>query len=102
VSETKVINIVENVIGCKWSLLALSLIKQGVSRPGAMVRSVDGLTTKVLNERLTKMVRYGILDKRSYPEVPPRVEYEFTPFGERLVKILEEIEGLQGYYESNS
>jgi DNA-binding HxlR family transcriptional regulator len=46
---------VEQIVKCKWSLTVLALIRGGVNRPGAMVRAVPGLTTKVLNERLRKL-----------------------------------------------
>jgi DNA-binding HxlR family transcriptional regulator len=90
-----VARMVEEMVGCKWSVRLLALVRRGVCRPGAMERAIDGLTTKVLNERLAKMVRFGILEKRSYPEVPPRVEYALTEFGERFVVILDAIEDLQ-------
>ena len=91
---------VEDIVGCKWSLTTLDLIQKGINRPGAMVREVDGLSTKVLNERLSKMVRYGILEKISYPEIPPRVEYSFTDFGKRFCLILDDIKNLQQYLDS--
>lgn len=90
-----VARMVEDVVGCKWSLSVIHLVRSGVSRPGAMGRSVPGLTTKVLNERLRKLVRYGIVERIAYPEVPPRVEYRLTPFGERFGRILDRIEELQ-------
>jgi DNA-binding HxlR family transcriptional regulator len=86
---------VESIIGCKWSLAVLRLLRDGVRRPGAMRRRVDGLTTKVLNERLTKLVRFGIIEKRAFPEVPPRVEYHFTPFGRRFLAIIDAVEQVQ-------
>lgn len=86
---------VENIIGCKWSLTVLDMVRKGIDRPGAMERSVDGLTTKVLNERLRKLVRFGILEKKSYPEVPPRVEYKVTRFGKRFIRLLDEIDRLE-------
>ena len=70
---------VESIIGCKWSLTVLSLVRKGVCRPGEMEHAIDGLSGKVLNERLTKMVRFGILDKVSFAEVPPRVERAIVP-----------------------
>ena len=85
----------ENFIGCKWSVAVLGLVRQGICRPGAMEHAVDGLTAKVLNERLRKLVRYGILSKSSFPEVPPRVEYRLTPFGQRFTAILDQIDALQ-------
>lgn len=88
-------------MGCKWSLVVLQLVRQGVCRPGAMERSVDGLTTKVLNERLKKLVNYGILQRNAYPEIPPRVEYELTSFGKKFVSILDEIEELNQEVEKD-
>jgi DNA-binding HxlR family transcriptional regulator len=87
--------IVEDLVGCKWTLHVLSQVRAGVHRPGQLVRTADGLTTKVLNERLSKLVRYGVLDKVAYPEVPPRVEYHMTPFGTRLNTVLDAIDELQ-------
>jgi DNA-binding HxlR family transcriptional regulator len=86
---------VEDVVGCKWTLSILQLIRQQICRPGVMQRSVEGLSTKVLNERLRKLVQYGIIKKNSYPEVPPRVEYELSDFGKKFVKILDAIENLE-------
>ena len=87
--------IVEDIIRCKWSLTVLDLIYHGTNRPGAMVRETDGLTTKVLNERLTKLQRYGILERTVFPEKPPRVEYQFTQFGRKFLKIIDAINELQ-------
>jgi DNA-binding HxlR family transcriptional regulator len=86
---------VEAIYGCKWSLTVYQLLAGGINRPGEMVRSVDGLTTKVLNECLRKNVGFGILRRVAYGEVPPRVEYEVTPFGEKFIRILDELERLQ-------
>lgn len=86
---------VESIVGCKWSIHVLACVRRGVNRPGAIERSAPGLTAKVLSERLDKMLRFGILEKQSFPEVPPRVEYRFTPFGERFLTIIDEVERLQ-------
>lgn len=92
---TRISALVEDVIGCKWTLHVLAQVRAGVTRPGRLVRTAEGLTTKVLNERLAKLVRYGVLEKISYPEIPPRVEYRLTPLGERLNGILDAIDALQ-------
>ncbi len=85
---------VEDVVGCKWSLGVLAAVRNGVRRPGAIERSLPGLTTKVLNERLRKLVRFGLLEREVYPETPPRVEYRLTPFGARFAEVLDGIERL--------
>jgi DNA-binding HxlR family transcriptional regulator len=86
---------VEDIVGCKWSLAVLGAVRGGVRRPGAMEHAIDGLSKKVLNERLRKLVRFGILEKRAYPEIPPRVEYRLTRFGERFSVLMEGVDALQ-------
>ncbi|WP_231744367.1 winged helix-turn-helix transcriptional regulator [Stieleria neptunia] len=98
-SHPSVTEIFEQCVGCKWTLHVLSQIRQGVKRPGQLERTADGLTTKVLNERLVKLVRFGITEKNSFPEVPPRVEYSLTPFGLRFVEILDQVSQLQEEFD---
>ena len=86
---------VEDIVGCKWSLSVLKAVRNDLVRPGEIQRSIDGISTKVLNERFSKMLRYGILDKTVFPETPPRVEYSLTKFGKQFVAILDQIESLQ-------
>jgi DNA-binding HxlR family transcriptional regulator len=86
---------VETIFGCKWSLTVYQLLASGINRPGEMVRSVEGLSTKVLNDCLKKNTRFGILERIAFNEVPPRVEYRVTPFGTKFIRILDELEKLQ-------
>lgn len=90
---------VETIYGCKWSLTVYRLLASGINRPGEMVRHVEGLSTKVLNECLRKNVNFGIIKRMAYPEVPPRVEYKVTPFGRKFIRILDELEKLQSEIE---
>jgi DNA-binding HxlR family transcriptional regulator len=85
---------VEDIVGCKWSMTVLDMIDKGVNRPGAMVREQDGLTTKVLNERLRKLMKYQVIAKIEHPEVPPRVEYNYTEFGKKFLDIVKAIRKL--------
>ena len=96
----KTARMVEAIFGCKWSLTVYQLLESGIIRPGEMVRSVDGLTTKVLNDCLKRNTDFGILKRITYNEVPPRVEYKVTPFGNKFVRILDEIEKLQDEIEN--
>jgi DNA-binding HxlR family transcriptional regulator len=92
---TSVSRMVEDIVGCKWSLTVLSLITSGVTRPGAMQRRTDGLTAKVLNERLRKLLRFGIIEREVFAEVPPHVEYRLTAFGKRFSAVLAQIAELE-------
>jgi DNA-binding HxlR family transcriptional regulator len=94
-APTAVSHMVEEVVGCKWSVTVLALITTGVSRPGAMQRRVRGLTAKVLNERLKKLLRFGIIERQMFAEVPPRVEYRLTTFGKRFNSVIAQIATLE-------
>lgn len=84
----------EDVIGCKWSVSVLQAINDGVQRPGALERHIEGISTKVLSERLRKLTAYGLLTKHTRPELPPRTEYMLTKKGEKLMHILAQIRSL--------
>jgi len=86
---------VEDIVGCKWTLAVIAQVRAGTRRPGALEHSLPGLTAKVLNERLRKLQRFGILRRRQFAEIPPRVEYELTAFGTRFLTLLDEIDTLQ-------
>jgi DNA-binding HxlR family transcriptional regulator len=86
---------VETIVGCKWSLTVYQLLAHGINRPGEMVRQVEGLSTKVLNDCLRKNIEFGIIERIAYDESPPRVEYVVTSFGEKFVRILDALESLQ-------
>ncbi|PMG73602.1 HxlR family transcriptional regulator [Shewanella sp. 10N.286.51.B7] len=92
---------VETIYGCKWSLTVYQLLANGINRPGAMVNHVEGLTTKVLNQYLKRNVEFGILDRVTFSEIPPRVEYQVTSFGQKFLRILDELEKLQQELDAN-
>lgn len=101
-SRPTAVRMVEDIVGCKWSLAVLGMVNQGVRRPGAMEHAIPGLSKKVLNERLRKLVRFGILEKRTYAEVPPRVEYWLSAFGEKFSGLMEGVERLQDEIERSA
>lgn len=90
----RVARMVEDIVGCKWSLCVLDLVAEGVNRPGAMQKRIAGLSTKVLSERLRKLHRFGIVQRQVFAEVPPRVEYRLTQFGQRFNAVLTAIREL--------
>lgn len=91
-----VASMVESIVGCKWSVRLLQLCAEGNHRPSALLRACTGLSAKVMNERLRKMTRFGIMHRTVHGEKPPvEVEYRLTPFGRRFMGILEEVQRLQ-------
>jgi DNA-binding HxlR family transcriptional regulator len=74
-----------DVIGGKWKPLVLwALHAHGTQRFGELRRRVAGISEKVLMAHLREMEADGIVRRRAYAEVPPRVEYSLTPLGEDL------------------
>lgn len=87
---------VEDVIGCKWTVRLLWLLSDGLARPSQLLKACPGLSTKVMNERLRKLTRFGLLVRRVHGEKPPVVvEYRLTPLGRRFMRILAEAKKLQ-------
>ncbi|HRJ51544.1 MAG TPA: winged helix-turn-helix transcriptional regulator [Candidatus Thiothrix moscowensis] len=84
----------EDVVGCKWSVSVLQAIAEGISRPGALERHIDGISTKVLGERLRKLTAYGLLSRQVYPEIPPHTEYTLTDNGRKLAAIIAQLQRL--------
>jgi DNA-binding HxlR family transcriptional regulator len=87
--------LLEDVLGCKWSWSVLRAVHAGISRPGQLEKAIPGISTKVLNERLRKLVAHGVFEKTEFPEVPPHVEYGFTELGKKFFAILQQIETLE-------
>ena len=92
----------EDVVGCKWSVSVLQAVAVGISRPGALERYVKGISTKVLSERLRKLTRYGLLCKHVYAQVPLKTEYSLTPYGQKLIGIIDQIKLLDGEIKSSA
>jgi DNA-binding HxlR family transcriptional regulator len=90
-SEQSAYRCLEDVIGCKWSVSVLLALRDGVLRPGELERHIEGISTKVLNERLRKLLRYGLIAQQRFAESPPRTEYRLTPFGDELTALIERI-----------
>lgn len=95
-SGPSVAAMVESIIGCKWSVRLLDLLAGGYCRPSTLLRACPGLSAKVMNERLRKMMGFGIVRRVVFGEKPPiEVQYSLTPFGNRFIRILEEVRQLQ-------
>jgi DNA-binding HxlR family transcriptional regulator len=92
----------EDCFGCKWTIHLLTQIRCGINRPSTLVKTKKGLTTKVLNECLTRLVQFGVVEKLTYSELPPRVEYHLTSFGQEFAEILDQIEALQRKFKMGS
>src|SRR6266536_394600 len=79
------------IISGKWTLLLIRDLADGRCRFCELERSLEGISPRMLSLRLRALEAEGIVERRTYPEVPPRVEYRLTPKGEALVPLIEEM-----------
>jgi DNA-binding HxlR family transcriptional regulator len=78
-----------NTIGGKWTLLILRDLFVGTRRFGEIRTSLTGISPKTLTEKLRTLEQDGIVERKIFPEVPPRVEYSLTKRGKTLKKIFD-------------
>lgn len=72
----------------KWTTLVLGSLSSGTRRFQQLRRSVDGVSQKMLTQTLRSLERDGLVSRRAYATVPPRVEYSLTPLGQTLIEPL--------------
>jgi len=78
-----------NLIGGKWRLpIIWALSKNGPIRYNELKKSIDGITNMMLTQSLKELESYGIINRKQFMEVPPRVEYSLTNNGENLIPAL--------------
>ncbi len=80
------------LIGNKWKVLILRDLLTGKKRFGELKKSVGNVSQKVLTAQLRAMEENGLLTRKVYAEVPPRVEYSLTELGQSLKPILDSME----------
>jgi len=79
------------VIGNKWTALILRDLFSGPKRFCELEKSVGNINPSTLSQRLDDLEEYGIVTRKSYAEVPPRIEYTLTRKGEDLLPILQQM-----------
>ena len=80
------------LIGSKWSMLLMCILRGGPTRPGELARRTGGISQKMLTKTLRELERHGIVSRHDHGTVPPRVEYALTPLGESLSGLVGQIE----------
>ena len=77
------------LIGDKWKVLILRDLMPGTKRFGGLKKSIGSVSQKVLTAQLRDMEQSGLVNRKVYAEVPPRVEYSLTELGQSLKPILD-------------
>jgi len=78
-----------DLIGNKWKLLIMRELLTGTKRFNEMHKAITGISQKVLTENLRKMEEDGIIDRKVYAVVPPKVEYSLSELGDSLRPIID-------------
>jgi len=73
-----------SMIGGRWKIPLIFHLLNGAKRFSELARALDGVTQKMLTQQLREMERDGLVERKVFPEVPPRVEYSLTPLGKSL------------------
>ena len=89
-SECPVCRTAEVVCG-KWTLLLIRDLAAGSRRFCELERSLEGISPRTLSLRLRALEDEGVVERHTYPEVPPRVEYALTRKGEALVPLIDDM-----------
>ena len=79
------------VISGKWTLLVIRDLATGSKRFCELERSLEGISPRTLSLRLRALEEQGVVERHTYPEVPPRVEYALTDKGRALVPLIEDM-----------
>lgn len=77
------------LLGGKWTLLILFQLNGRVLRYGELRRTIPGISEKMLIKELNVLVEHKLVSKKSYHEIPPRVEYSLTELGLETMPIIE-------------
>jgi DNA-binding HxlR family transcriptional regulator len=76
------------IVSGKWTLLVLRDLAAGTCRFGELERSLTGISPRTLSQRLRTLEEEGVIERRQYAEMPPRVDYRLTPKGRALVPLI--------------
>ncbi len=78
-----------SVIGGRWKpVIIFNLLENDVLRFGELKKKINGITQRMLTNQLRELERDNIVDRKVYPEVPPKVEYSLTDYGRTLKPIM--------------
>ena len=90
------------LISSKWKVLIVRDLLASTKRFGELQRSVGNVSQKVLTAQLREMEEDGLVDRKVYPEVPPRVEYSLTELGRSLEPVLSALWNWGEAYQSKN
>ena len=80
-----------DIIGGKWKIMVLWTLKNKAKRFSDLKSEVGGITQKMLSQSLKELAEHGIITRKSFNEIPPRVEYKLTDTGKTLIPVIDSL-----------
>ena len=82
------LDLAKEVLFGKWKIHLLYFISQGIKRPGELQRKIPNAARRVLNVQLNQLEEHGLVSKKIYAELPPKVEYELSELGQSVMPVI--------------
>lgn len=83
------IGVTLNVTGGKWKLLILWHLRNSTKRFSTLMKEMEGITQKMLTQELRELEKDNLIVRKVYPQIPPKVEYSLSEYGQTLDPVLE-------------
>jgi DNA-binding HxlR family transcriptional regulator len=82
------LDLIREILYGKWKIHLIYYISRGIQRPSELQKEIPEATRRVLNMQLHQLELHEIVTKKIYPQLPPKVEYSLTSFGESLLPVI--------------
>ncbi len=90
-----------DIIGGKWKPLIMFLLADHTMRFSELQKNIEGITQKMLTSQLRELESDGLISRKIYPQVPPKVEYSLTQYGTTLMPVLKTMEAWGEVHKKN-
>lgn len=80
------------MLDSKWKPIILFKISKGANRFTKLLGAIEGVNRQMLSKQLRSLEKSGVLERKTFPEIPPRVEYSMTPLGKSLLPVVQSMQ----------
>ncbi|MCQ2559299.1 MAG: helix-turn-helix transcriptional regulator [Clostridia bacterium] len=80
---------IQKVLGGKWKIVILFKLKNGTMRFNELYKTIPGISQAILTSQLRDLEKDGVIKRKVYPVIPPKVEYTLSEIGQKLLPALE-------------
>lgn len=81
-----------NMLDSKWKPIILYNISKGANRFTKLLTAVEGINRQMLSKQLRSLEKTAVVERKTFPEIPPRVEYSITPLGKSLLPVVQSMQ----------